>query len=62
METTDTVKADADAGCFICRGAGWFWGWNELHQAAMLRCFCVDRNRVFPHMGDTEEESVKKRS
>lgn len=51
-DTTETVKADADARCFICRAEGWHWGWNE-REAVMLRCPCVDRNRAFPHMRDT---------
>jgi hypothetical protein len=52
-DTTETVKADADARCFICRSSGWHWGWNEAHEAVMLRCPCVERNRAFPHMRDT---------
>jgi hypothetical protein len=47
-DTTESVKADADARCFICRAKGWHWGWIA-NEAVMLRCPCVDRNR---HMRD----------
>jgi hypothetical protein len=50
-DTTESVKADADARCFICRAKGWYWGWIA-NEAVMLRCPCVDRNRAFPHMRD----------
>jgi len=52
-DTTESVKADANARCFTCRGEGWHWGWRA-NQPVMLRCPCVDRNRASPHMRDHE--------
>lgn len=50
QDTTESVKADADARCFICRAKGWHWGWDKfIYYPMMLRCPCVDRNR---HMRD----------
>lgn len=53
IETEDTVRADADPDCAICKGAGWHWGWDRLtHEPLKLRCPCVSRRRAnhpLPH-------------
>ena len=45
-EDQDSVKRDASAHCSVCKGEGWHWGWNEYQEPVMLRCPCVDRNRM----------------